>query len=63
MKVVQFFKESFVEFKDNVTWPSWATLQKDTIVVTIATVVLAIFLYFVDLSFARSLYTIYENLR
>lgn len=63
MKVVTFFKESYVEFKDHVTWPSWSTLQKDTITVTIATVVLAIFLYLVDTAFAKVLYSIYETLR
>ncbi|WP_094745870.1 preprotein translocase subunit SecE [Vaginella massiliensis] len=63
MKIVNFIKESYVEFKDHVTWPNSTTLQKDTITVTIATVVLAIFLYLVDSAFANILYSIYETLR
>ncbi|ADX67441.1 MULTISPECIES: preprotein translocase subunit SecE [Weeksella] len=63
MKVVNFIKSSFVEFKENVTWPSFQDLQKDTIIVTIATVLLAIFLYIIDSVFAKILYNIYETLR
>ncbi len=63
MKIVQYVKESYSEFREHVTWPTWAQLQKDTMIVTIATILLAIFLYIVDSVFAKSLYTIYETLR
>jgi len=53
MKVTNYIKDSFTEFKDNVTWPSWATLQNDTLVVAVATVILAIFLYAVDSLFGN----------
>lgn len=53
MKVVNYIKESYNEFKDFVTWPSWASLQQDTIVVAIVTVILALFLYGVDSLFGN----------
>ena len=60
MKIVNYVKESYVEFKDNVTWPTFSKLQQDTIIVAIATVLLAIFLYVIDSSFAKVLDVIYS---
>lgn len=53
MKTLDFIKESYYEFKDHVTWPSWNQLQQDTVVVAIATLILAIFLYAVDSFFGN----------
>jgi len=53
MKVINYIKESYHEFRDHVTWPTWATLQQDTIIVAIATIILAIFLYAVDSLFGN----------
>jgi len=53
MKTLNFIKESYFEFKNHVTWPSWSQLQQDTIVVAIATLILAIFLYAVDSFFGN----------
>ncbi|QTV07000.1 preprotein translocase subunit SecE [Faecalibacter bovis] len=60
MKIVNYIKESYVEFKDNVTWPTFSKLQQDTLIVAIATVLLAIFLYAVDTSFAKLLDVVYS---
>jgi len=60
MKIVNYIKESYVEFKDNVTWPTFSKLQQDTIIVAIATALLAIFLYVVDTSFAKALDAVYS---
>lgn len=51
MKVLNYIKSSYFEFRDHVTWPSWSSLQQDTIIVAITTVILAIFLYAVDTFF------------
>ncbi|MFA5619875.1 MAG: preprotein translocase subunit SecE [Weeksellaceae bacterium] len=53
MKALNFIKESYYEFKDHVTWPTWASLQQDTIIVAIATLILALFLYAVDSFFGN----------
>lgn len=45
---VNFIKGSYIEFKDKVEWPKWPELQSSTIVVSIATVILALFLFGVD---------------
>jgi preprotein translocase subunit SecE len=64
MKVIDYIKDSFSEFTTNVTWPSWASLQQDTIIVAIATVILALFLYGVDSLFGNFVIkSIFELLR
>ena len=48
MSLVDFLKGSYTEFKDKVEWPKWPDLQSSTIVVTISTVILALFTFGVD---------------
>ncbi|AZB21647.1 preprotein translocase subunit SecE [Chryseobacterium manosquense] len=65
MSLVDFLKGSYTEFKDKVEWPKWPDLQSSTIVVTISTVILALFTFGVDSLFSKSianLITIFINL-
>ena len=65
MSLVDFLKGSYTEFKDKVEWPKWSELQSSTIVVTISTVILALFIFGVDSLFSKSianLITIFINL-
>lgn len=55
MSLVDFLKGSYTEFKDKVEWPKWPDLQSSTIVVTIATVILALFVFGVDSLFSKSI--------
>ena len=55
MSLVDFLKGSYTEFKDKVEWPKWPELQSSTIVVTIATVILAIFVFGVDSVFSKAI--------
>lgn len=50
---VDFIKGSYTEFKDKVEWPKWPDLQSSTIVVSVATVILSIFLFGVDTLFSK----------
>lgn len=50
---IDFIKGSYTEFKDKVEWPKWPELQSSTIVVSIATVILSIFLFGVDTAFSE----------
>ncbi len=51
----EFIKGSYNEFKNKVEWPKWADLQSSTIVVTIGTVLMALFTFGVDTVFNKSL--------
>ena len=65
MSLVDFLKGSYTEFKDKVEWPKWPDLQSSTIVVTISTVILALFTFGVDFLFSKfiaNLITILINL-
>ncbi|MFV0304832.1 MAG: preprotein translocase subunit SecE [Moheibacter sp.] len=53
MKFIDYAKDSFNEFRHHVTWPSWATLQQDTVIVSVVTALLAVFLYGVDSFFGN----------
>ncbi|AYO58474.1 preprotein translocase subunit SecE [Chryseobacterium sp. 6424] len=55
MSLVDFLKGSYTEFKDKVEWPKWPDLQSSTIVVTIATVILALFTFGVDSLFSKAI--------
>ena len=55
MSLVDFIKGSYTEFKDKVEWPKWPELQSSTIVVTIGTVLMAIFTFGVDSLFSKSI--------
>ena len=55
MSLVDFLKGSYTEFKDKVEWPKWPDLQTSTIVVTISTVILALFTFGVDSLFSKSI--------
>ena len=55
MSLVDFIKGSYYEFKDKVEWPKWPELQSSTVVVTIGTVILSIFVFGVDSLFSKSI--------
>ena len=55
MSLVDFVKGSYFEFKDKVEWPKWPELQSSTVVVTIGTVLLALFVFGVDSLFSKTI--------
>lgn len=52
MSLVEFLKGSYTEFKDKVEWPKWADLQSSTVVVSVTTIILALFTFGVDSLFS-----------
>ena len=39
-KVTNYFKDSYQELLEKVTWPTWAQLQQSTVIVLVATIVI-----------------------
>ncbi|MBW8359430.1 MAG: preprotein translocase subunit SecE [Weeksellaceae bacterium] len=62
MSVANFIKGSYHEFKDKVEWPKWSELQSSTIVITVATVILALFVFGVDELFSKAIKNIIDLL-
>ena len=50
-KVVQFLRESANELRYKVTWPKYRDLQNSSVLVLVASMILALFIGLVDYSF------------
>ncbi len=48
-----YFIESYNELVHKVTWPTWANLQSSTVVVLVASIILALIIFLMDV-FSRS---------
>ncbi len=59
-KVVDYIKESYDELVNKVTWPSWAELQNSAIVVSIASLIIAMVVFLMDLMFKNGLEQFYR---
>ena len=49
-KVSEYLKESYEELVNKVTWPTWGELQESTIIVMIASLIIAMIIYVVDIA-------------
>ena len=58
-KFVNYVKESYTELTKKVTWPTWQKLQSSALLVMIATVIIAVFLFVVDYAFQHLMQAIY----
>ena len=50
---VDYISESFLELKNNVTWPTWAEAQRLTIVVAVFSIIFALAIWGIDTVFSR----------
>lgn len=61
-KVSEFIKESYVELTQKVTWPTWLELWNSTVLVLIATVIIAAIIMAMDQSIQFVLDQFYKSL-
>jgi preprotein translocase subunit SecE len=47
-KIKLYLKESYNELVHKVTWPSWGSLQSNTILVLVASIIFALFILVMD---------------
>ena len=59
-KIVTYFKESYKELMEKVTWPTWTQLQQSTMIVIAATIVITALVSVMDLVTNVSLKFIYN---
>jgi preprotein translocase subunit SecE len=62
-KVVGYIKESYEELIHKVSWPSWSELQSSAIVVSIASLIIALVVYLMDISVRTLLEQFYNILK
>ena len=55
-----YIKESYDELINKVSWPSWSELQSSSIVVAIATVIIALIIYAMDSVFSNVMNLFYS---
>ena len=48
-KIQSYFKDSYEELMEKVTWPNWQQLQQSTVIVLIATLVITAIVWILDL--------------
>jgi preprotein translocase subunit SecE len=59
-KVVAYFRESYDELMHKVSWPSWSELQGSAIVVSIASLIIALVVLVMDETFKNILLQFYK---
>ncbi len=60
MKIKSYIAESYKELTQKVTWPTWAELQNSAIVVMVASLIIAIVIYLMDIAFSKLMTLIYS---
>jgi preprotein translocase subunit SecE len=59
MKVTSYFKDAFNELVHKVSWPTWSELQSSAIVVMVASLIIAVIVFGMDIAFENLLKAIY----
>ena len=57
---VTYIKESYDELMNKVSWPSWSELQSSSIVVAIASLIIALVIYLMDQTFSNIMNVFYS---
>ena len=58
-KIIAYIKDTYNELVHKVSWPAWKDLQNSAIVVMVASLVIAVIIYFMDSSFSQLMKFIY----
>ncbi|MBT3174983.1 MAG: preprotein translocase subunit SecE [Lentimicrobiaceae bacterium] len=57
--IINYFKVVYDEWMHKVSWPSWSELQNSAIVVSVASLIIAIIVYMMDITFSSILERFY----
>lgn len=59
-KIATYFKDSYRELVEKVTWPTWAQLQQSTTIVLGATALITFLVWVMDAAISRILQAFYS---
>jgi preprotein translocase subunit SecE len=59
-KISTYFRESYKELMEKVTWPSWPQLQQSTIIVLVATLLTTFIVWIMDMISQGILHFVYS---
>jgi preprotein translocase subunit SecE len=60
MKLSNYFTESYTELMQKVSWPSWSELRGSAIVVLVASLIIALVVFGIDVSFRFAMKVVYS---
>lgn len=58
-KIQEYINESYDELVNKTSWPTWSELQNSAIVVSVASLIIALVVYLMDMSFQTLLKQFY----
>lgn len=58
-KIQEYINESYDELMHKTSWPTWSELQNSAIVVSVASLIIALVVYLMDMSFQTILKQFY----
>ena len=61
-KISTYFRESYRELVEKVTWPTWPQLQQATMIVLVATILITLVVWVMDIASQTVLHFIYSLL-
>jgi len=61
-QIREYISESFNELLTKVSWPSWKELQSSSIIVLVASLIIALLVFAMDSGFKTIMEFIYKNL-
>jgi preprotein translocase subunit SecE len=61
-KITHYFRESYKELSEKVSWPTWSQLQQSTMIVLAATLVITALVLVMDFAAGNLLKFIYNRL-
>lgn len=59
-KIRAYFHETYDELIHKVSWPTWSDLQNSAVVVSVASLIIAVVVYLMDVSFSSVLKQFYR---
>jgi preprotein translocase subunit SecE len=59
-KIANYFRDSYKELIEKVTWPSWLQLQQSTVIVLVATLLITAIVWVMDLAAQSGLKFVYS---
>jgi preprotein translocase subunit SecE len=59
-KIQSYFRDSYKELMEKVTWPNWQQLQQSTMIVLVATLVITAIVWVLDLGSSNLLKFVYS---
>jgi preprotein translocase subunit SecE len=60
MKIKAYLQEVYTELIHKVSWPTWKDLQSSALIVMVASLLIALIIFFMDISFENVMEFVYQ---